>query len=384
WNDEKCEEERGWVCYKKKDSQLPAPPATSSPCPSNYVTWYKNCYRLVSEPKTWEEAEAACVKEGGHLASVDMSYDQAFISGAIQQGNTDAWIGLRRKADGDTYQWSDGWPVFYTHWGPGEPTNHKGEGCVSMHGRSHFIQGTWNDTACEVTKPYLCKITFESPPVTPAPGEGTCPMGFWHYGRYCYFVHNGKQGFSWPEARHYCLLVKGADLASVHSRAEVEFIRNINYTKYHNVWLGLTRDASYGWGWTDLSALAFTNWAPGEPNEAFHDVGQENCVEMYEDGTWNDNNCFQKRGFACKVHQHSTGGGDHTRPTSDPVAEHASVVAGAVIGAILLVALLLGVLYYVFRVKGVKLSAAGLSGRDTKHVDVPAFNNPNFAGESDT
>uniref|UniRef100_A0AAR2KAQ9 C-type lectin domain-containing protein n=1 Tax=Pygocentrus nattereri TaxID=42514 RepID=A0AAR2KAQ9_PYGNA len=124
------------------DSQLPAPPATSSPCPSNYVTWYKNCYRLVSEPKTWEEAEAACVKEGGHLASVDMSYDQAFISGAIQQGNTDAWIGLRRK-------WSDGWPVFYTHWGPGEPTNHKGEGCVSMHGRSHFIQGTWNDTACE-------------------------------------------------------------------------------------------------------------------------------------------------------------------------------------------------------------------------------------------
>ncbi|XP_007252805.3 macrophage mannose receptor 1 [Astyanax mexicanus] len=382
WNDENCNEERGWVCYRKKDSHLPAPPTTKSPCPSDYVSWYKNCYKLVSEHKSWADAEAACVKEGGHLASVDMSYDQAFISGAIQQERTDAWIGLKRNEETSTYQWTDGWPVFYTHWGPGEPTIHKGEGCVSMHGRSHFIQGTWNDTACDVAKPYICKITFEKPPVTPAPGDGECMPGFSHYGRYCYFVYNGKTGFSWPEARHYCQLIKGGDLASVHSRAEVEFIRNINYTKYHNVWLGLTRDGSLGWGWTDLTALAFTNWAPGEPNEAYHDLGMEDCVEMYPDGTWNDNNCFQKRGFACRVHQHYSG--DVTRPTSDPNLEHAGTVAGAVIGAILAVALILAVLYYVFRVKGVKLSAVGLPGRDNKRVEVPAFNNPNFIGESDT
>lgn len=60
-----------------------------------------------------------------------------------------------------------------------------------------------------------------------------------------------------------------------------------------------------GWGWTDLTSLGFTNWAPGEPNEAFHDgdVGKENCVEMYHDGTWNDNNCVQKRGFVCRHRQ---------------------------------------------------------------------------------
>uniref|UniRef100_A0A8B9LWC7 C-type lectin domain-containing protein n=1 Tax=Astyanax mexicanus TaxID=7994 RepID=A0A8B9LWC7_ASTMX len=133
------------------DSHLPAPPTTKSPCPSDYVSWYKNCYKLVSEHKNWADAEAACVKEGGHLASVDMSYDQAFISGAIQQERTDAWIGLK-----------------------------------------------------------------------------------------------------------------------------------------------------LGWGWTDLTALAFTNWAPGEPNEAYHDLGMEDCVEMYPDGTWNDNNCFQKRELPLK------------------------------------------------------------------------------------
>lgn len=60
-----------------------------------------------------------------------------------------------------------------------------------------------------------------------------------------------------------------------------------------------------GWGWTDTTSLGFVNWAPGEPNEAFHpgDVAEENCVEMYQDGRWNDNNCLQKRGFACRHRQ---------------------------------------------------------------------------------
>uniref|UniRef100_A0A673HA46 C-type lectin domain-containing protein n=1 Tax=Sinocyclocheilus rhinocerous TaxID=307959 RepID=A0A673HA46_9TELE len=127
--------------------------------PNNADGEVRNYCCLVSEPKSWEEAQQACVKEGGNLASVDMSYDQAFISGAVQQGETDAWIGLRRLAGSDSYKWSDGWPVFFTHWGPGEPTDHEGEGCVSMHAPSLFIQGTWNDTACAATKPYICKIT---------------------------------------------------------------------------------------------------------------------------------------------------------------------------------------------------------------------------------
>uniref|UniRef100_A0A673H7V2 C-type lectin domain-containing protein n=1 Tax=Sinocyclocheilus rhinocerous TaxID=307959 RepID=A0A673H7V2_9TELE len=211
-------------------SSIPVPPPTSTPCPSGYITWYSSCYKLVSEPKSWEEAQQACVKEGGNLASVDMSYDQ------LQT------------------------PV--------------------------------------------SNLSAEKPPSTPAPGDGKCLPGWWPYGRYCYFTYNGKVGYSWPEARHICQEVNGGELASIHSRAEVEFIRNINYTKYHYVWIGLTRGDE--WAWTDLTSLGFTNWAPGEPNEAFHDgdVGKENCVEMYHDGTWNDNNCVQKRGFVCRHRQY--------------------------------------------------------------------------------
>lgn len=60
-----------------------------------------------------------------------------------------------------------------------------------------------------------------------------------------------------------------------------------------------------GWAWTDHSSLGFVNWAPGEPNEAFHpgEATDENCVEMRSDGTWNDNNCLVKRGFVCRHRQ---------------------------------------------------------------------------------
>lgn len=61
-------------------------------------------------------------------------------------------------AQDSSYTWSDGWPVFFTHWGPGEPSNIADEGCVAMHG-ARFFHGTWNDTKCDLAKPYICKIT---------------------------------------------------------------------------------------------------------------------------------------------------------------------------------------------------------------------------------
>lgn len=64
------------------------------------------------------------------------------------------------------------------------------------------------------------------------------------YGHHCYLVVNGQQGFSWPDSRHYCLSIRGGELASLHSRAEVEFVRNLNHTKHHNLWIGLTRDSN--------------------------------------------------------------------------------------------------------------------------------------------
>ncbi|GAA6078729.1 macrophage mannose receptor 1, partial [Tachysurus ichikawai] len=62
----------------------------------------------------------------------------------------------------------------------------------------------------------------------------------------------------------------------------------------------------------------------------------------------------------------------------------AGSIIGGIIGALVAVLVVLAVFYYIFRVKGVKLSRVSLPSRSKSHVDVPAFNNPNFAGESET
>uniref|UniRef100_W5M913 C-type lectin domain-containing protein n=1 Tax=Lepisosteus oculatus TaxID=7918 RepID=W5M913_LEPOC len=311
WVDSECHLHGGFVCYMRKSSSIPEPPAPMNPCPAGYTKWRNNCYKLVAEPKSWGMAQAACEAEQGNLASIDQSYDQAFVAGAVLRGRGDAWIGLSRQyvcayillsqTGNSTYTWTDGWPVFFTHWGPGEPTNHEGDGCVTMSG-SYFFHGRWNDTDCNIAQPYICKISSEKPPPTPAPGGGKCHLGWHSYGRYCYWVDSQEKGQSWPNARHVCQQMH-AELASIHSRAEVEFLMKLNFTKYHNLWIGLTKDSSYGWAWTDMSPLGFINWAPGEPNELFHPGGGgvEQCVEMnIEDGRWNDNNCLQERGFVCR------------------------------------------------------------------------------------
>ena len=52
--------------------------------------------------------------------------------------------------------------------------------------------------------------------------------------------------------------------------------------------------------WDDHSPLDYTNWYPGEPNNA---GDGEECVQMYifENGAWNDNNCNDKTEYICQM-----------------------------------------------------------------------------------
>uniref|UniRef100_A0A672F699 C-type lectin domain-containing protein n=1 Tax=Salarias fasciatus TaxID=181472 RepID=A0A672F699_SALFA len=130
-----------------------------------------NCYKLNSDTrKSWTAARADCVLDGGDLVSIASEAEnqyvmQAFLSGVVLKGKHEAWMGLRRQGDG-SYKWSDGWPVFFTQWGPGEPSNLQDEGCVSIHAAFPF-HGTWNDTDCAVAKSYICKISYGTAPLRP-------------------------------------------------------------------------------------------------------------------------------------------------------------------------------------------------------------------------
>ena len=71
---------------------------------------------------------------------------------------------------------------------------------------------------------------------------------------------------------------------SIHNVHDVSFLTNNFNTD--GVWIGLTTNRADGWQWSDGTAVQYTNWAKGEPSS-----DDENCVEMYKTGEWNDARC---------------------------------------------------------------------------------------------
>jgi gliding motility-associated-like protein len=80
----------------------------------------------------------------------------------------------------------------------------------------------------------------------------------------------------------------GANLISIQSAAEnqciIDALNNMGQTGV--IWIGFTDEGSEGnFYWYDQSPVTYTNWAPGEPNNS---GGNENYVQIYPNGQWND------------------------------------------------------------------------------------------------
>lgn len=120
----------------------------------------------------FQAAQAACVKRGGHLATISSAAENKVVRGLV---NSSKWIGGSEDV-GDTsegtgnYTWLTGEPFTYTNWASGEPdqgevrcsTIGPGPGpgsiqacyehCISMDG-----QGLWSDARCDVADGYVCE-----------------------------------------------------------------------------------------------------------------------------------------------------------------------------------------------------------------------------------
>uniref|UniRef100_A0A914BXS7 C-type lectin domain-containing protein n=1 Tax=Acrobeloides nanus TaxID=290746 RepID=A0A914BXS7_9BILA len=140
-----------------------------SPCSEGYT--YHNmtnkCYRLL--PSTdFDLAEAQCIKDGGHLASIHTDEENWFLTVFSYQTPQEyvggAWIGMH--FDNGAWRWTDNTPVDYQHWGGSLP----GAGfltCAYLH--QHYTDG-WGDwfgfwdniVECSYSIPAICKKDPES------------------------------------------------------------------------------------------------------------------------------------------------------------------------------------------------------------------------------
>ena len=103
---------------------------------------------------------------------------------------------------------------------------------------------------------------------------------------YRVFEHN----LTWYDAKIRCEEM-GGHLATITSRAENNFIVSICQNRRF-YWLGGFRlNDGYGWAWVTGEPFRYTNWSPGEPNDA--DYGEPYLqITNYHTGRWgwNDHN----------------------------------------------------------------------------------------------
>ncbi|XP_790560.4 macrophage mannose receptor 1 [Strongylocentrotus purpuratus] len=309
WNDQNCVRELPYYCQKPVDPSLTPPPSGGiSLCRPDYITYFQGCFKYVSDDLNYDEAEAACAKDNTHLATIVDAYDEAFIETLMyENGHDSAWIGLRKNPEDTVYEWNDGWPVYYTTWGAGEPSGGEGEGCVEA-----TTLGHWDDTVCTKGQPYICKYTDTSMPVPGPTSDGYCENGWIEYGSHCYLfvTHIDEVTRTWSGASVDCD-TKDATLLTVHNEDENDFIlRQLSkrsaagdLTGPHveaegDLWLGVTRNDEGGFEYLDGEPVNYVNWGTGEP----HDGQSTDCVVMQSDivGHWATSQCGVVMKYGCK------------------------------------------------------------------------------------
>lgn len=53
-----------------------------------------DCYKLNTAAMTWQDASAACHRDGTHLTSIVTIYEQSYIDTLTASLNSPVWIGL--------------------------------------------------------------------------------------------------------------------------------------------------------------------------------------------------------------------------------------------------------------------------------------------------
>ena len=133
--------------------------------------WEGSKYKLYTERKTWEDAEATCQRNGGHLASVLSDGEQEEVRAAMgamgAMGSMGAmgeggwlWVGATDSEEEGVWRWADGSLWGYHNWA--EWYGHKGNNsnCVVI---SMYDDYKWRTTSC--TDNYKYAFLCQSSPV---------------------------------------------------------------------------------------------------------------------------------------------------------------------------------------------------------------------------
>jgi len=269
----------------------------------DYFPHTNKCYKHFNYSTiiTWMDAQHTCRQFGGNLPTISDDETNLYISSLA--GGANNWIGVYRVGplnENDQFAWTDGSPLVYAPWASGNPSNTNGnEFCVHM-GPYETYYASWNDYDCwsENSSPlkimdFVCQSDVHS---IFKQIEGECPDGWTYFDQTnrCYSLFN-EPSISWMDAQYNCANL-GGDLAMIFDNQTNNFVYTVSGGQ--RAWIGAHRvgpltdpvPRNDQWTWIDGSAVEFSNWSAGQPDN--HE-GDEFCLELNNgyDYLWNDLPC---------------------------------------------------------------------------------------------
>uniref|UniRef100_A0A803W5M5 Mannose receptor C-type 1 n=1 Tax=Ficedula albicollis TaxID=59894 RepID=A0A803W5M5_FICAL len=298
WENQPCELKLGYICKKEKStkdpSTLPSGDVEPVKCPEEWLPYGGHCFMVHRDPKEWREALISCNESNGNLASVHNPEEHGFILSQLGYTEDELWIGLNDLKIQMYFEWSDGNPVTYTKWLPGEPTHEvtAREDCVLMAGKD----GYWADSACDRRLGYICRRDPLQGVSGTARTDPACLKGWERYGFYCYLV--GHTSVTFSEAKKTCERSSGY-LTSIGDRYEQAYLTSlIGLSSEKYFWIGLSDMEEQGiFKWVTGEGVLYTNWNAAMPGR------EAGCVALRTGnaaGLWDVQNCEVKAKFLCK------------------------------------------------------------------------------------
>ncbi|KAM9499616.1 C-type mannose receptor 2-like [Salvelinus alpinus] len=216
--------------------------------PEKADTHLTSKYILITEEKTWREAQRYCQKNHTDLASVRNEAENYTIQNIIQNTTKEeVWIGLYRE-----WRWSDQSGSTFRNWNAAEPNGPSVELCVEV----LFPSGKWNDNPSTTKHPFIC------------------------YDDKLVLVSENK---TWSEALWHCRGLN-MELVSVHNHSIQHWVKQkAKKASSPYVWLGLRYTCTLNfWFWVNGEGSCFHNWADGEGyNTSKEQSGNTGAIERY-------------------------------------------------------------------------------------------------------
>jgi hypothetical protein len=110
-----------------------------------------SCYLVSEADAVWQSARDQCFTWQGALVRVDTAAEDQFIGTLV---SVNQWLGASDIAFDNVFVWTDGSPVVFGNWGPGQPDRFPGPDCVE---KRDGVGRLWFDQPCDNPRAFVCE-----------------------------------------------------------------------------------------------------------------------------------------------------------------------------------------------------------------------------------